>query len=177
LTCASFNGSGRRHHPPLKPPPVGAPFERLGIDIMEMPLTQDGNHYVVVMMDYLTKWVEACAIPGQSSEALAKVLVDYVICHHMVPKKLLSERGANLLFNLMIDICKLTGMKKINMTAYHPRTDGLVENFSCMLQAMLAKHSRIFGMDQDRHLQHLLFAYRTRPYDSTNESPFLMIYG
>ena len=55
LTCATFNGSGRRHHPPLKPLPVGAPFERLGIDIMEMPLTQDGNRYMVVMMDYLTK--------------------------------------------------------------------------------------------------------------------------
>ena len=28
LTCATFNGSGRRHHPPLKPLPLGAPFER-----------------------------------------------------------------------------------------------------------------------------------------------------
>ena len=81
LTCATFNGSGRRHHPLLKPLPVGAPFERLGID-MEMPLTQDGNRYVVAMMDYLTKWVEACAIPNQSSETLAKVLLDYVVCCH-----------------------------------------------------------------------------------------------
>jgi len=177
LTCASFNGSGRRHHPPLKPIPVGAPFDRVGIDIMEMPLTQDGNRYVVVMMDYLTKWVEACAIPNQSSETLAKALVDNVICRHGVPKELLSDRGANLLSNLMLDICTLTGMKKINTTAYHPQTDGLVENFNRTLRTMLAKHSRTFGMDWDRHLQHLLFAYRTRPHDSTNEAPFFMIYG
>ena len=177
LTCASYNGSGRRHHPPLKPLPVGAPFERLGIDIMEMPLTPAGNRYVVVMIDYLTKWVEACAIPDQSSETLARVLVDYVICRHGVPKELLSDRGANLLSNLMLEICKLTGMKKINTTAYHPQTDGLVENFNRTLQAMLAKHSKAFGMDWDKHLQHLLFAYRTRPHDSTNESPFYMIYG
>ena len=173
LTCATFNGSGRRHHPPLKPLPLGAPFERLGIDIMEMPLTQDGNRYAVVMMDYLTKWVEACAIPDQSSVTLAKVLVDYVICCHGVPNVLLSDRGANLLSNLMLDICKLTGMKKINTTAHHPQTDGLVENFNRTLRAMLAEHSKTFGMDWDRHLQHLLFAYRTRPHDSTNESPFL----
>ena len=56
LTCASYNGSGRRHHPPLKPLPVGAPFERLGINVMEMPLTPEGNHYVVVMTDYLSGW-------------------------------------------------------------------------------------------------------------------------
>ena len=172
LTCASYNGSGRRHHPPLNPLPVGAPFERLGIDIMEMPLTQDGNRYVIVMMDYLTKWVEACAIPDQSSETLARVLVDYVICRHSVPKELLSDRGANLLSGLMLEVCNLTGMKKINTMAYHPQTDGLVENFNRTLQAMLAKHSKAFGTDWDKHLQHLLFAYRTRPHDSTNESPF-----
>ena len=67
-TCASYNGSGRRHHPPLKPLPVGALFERLGIDIMEMLLTPAGNRYVVVMIGYLTKWVEACAIPDQSRQ-------------------------------------------------------------------------------------------------------------
>jgi len=78
--CASYNGSGRRHHPPLKPLPVGAPFEKLRIDIMEIPLTLEGNRYVVVMIDCLTKWVEACAIPDQFSETLARALVDYVIC-------------------------------------------------------------------------------------------------
>jgi len=59
LICASFNGSGRRHHPPLNPIPADAPFDRVGINIMEMPLTQDGNGCVVIMIDYLTKWVEA----------------------------------------------------------------------------------------------------------------------
>ena len=41
---------------PLK---VGGPFERVGVDLMEMPLTTQGNPYVVVFLDYLTKWVEA----------------------------------------------------------------------------------------------------------------------
>ena len=176
-TCASYNGSGRRHQPPLKPLPVGAPFERLGIDIMEMLLTPAGNRYVAVMIGYLTKWVEACAIPDQSSETLARALVDYVICRHGVPKELLSDRGANLLSSLMLELCKLTGMKKINTTAYHPQTDGLVENFNRTLQAMLAKHSKFFGMEWDKHLQHLLFGYRTKPHNSTNESEFYMIYG
>ena len=77
------------------------------------------------------------------SETLAKVLVDYVTCRHGVPKELLSDRGANLLSNLMIDICKLTGMKKINTTAYHPQTDGFVENFNCMLRAILATQQNL----------------------------------
>ena len=59
LTCASYSGSCHKAHAPLQPLPVGAPFERVGIDIMEMPQTCEGNRYVLVIMDYLTKWVEA----------------------------------------------------------------------------------------------------------------------
>ena len=71
----------------------------------------------------------------------------------------------------------MTGMAKVNTTAYHPQTDGLVENFNRTLRSMLAKHSREFGPQWDVHLQQLLFAYRTKPHESTGESPFYLLYG
>ena len=124
LTCASYRGAGHRTRPPLKPLDVGGPFERIGVDILEMPKTERGNSYIVVFMDYLTKWPEAYAIPDQSSETIARLLVENVICRHGIPKELLSDRGPNLLSNLMLDICDIMGMKKVNTTAYHPQTDG-----------------------------------------------------
>ncbi len=68
---------------------------------MEMPRTRDGNSYVVVFMDYLTKWVEAFAIPDQTTETIARLLIDGVVCRHGVPQELLSDHGANLLSGLM----------------------------------------------------------------------------
>ena len=68
-------------------------------------------------------------------------------------------------------------MKKVNTTAYHPQTDGLVENFNRTLRAMLAKHSREFGPQWGVHLQQVLFAYRTKPHESKGESPFYLLYG
>ncbi len=59
-------------------------FERVGVDILEMPLTKCGNRYVVVLLDYLTKWVEAFPLPDQTSESIARLLVDHVISHHGV---------------------------------------------------------------------------------------------
>ena len=59
LMCAAHGGGGRRTRPPLRSIPVGAPFERIGVDLMEMPLTARGSRYVIVFLDYLTKWVEA----------------------------------------------------------------------------------------------------------------------
>ena len=86
LTCASYQGAGHSTRPPLKPLDVVGPFERIGVDILEMPKTERGNSYIVVM-DYLTKWPEAYAIPDQSSETIARLLVEYVICRHGVPIK------------------------------------------------------------------------------------------
>ena len=57
LTCASYRGTGRRVRPPLMPIPVGGPFYRVGVDIMELPQTVNGNCYVISFVDYLTKWV------------------------------------------------------------------------------------------------------------------------
>ena len=65
LTCAAHGGGGRRTRPPLRSIPVGAPFERIGVDLMEMPLTARGSRYVIVFLDYLTKWVEAYPIPAR----------------------------------------------------------------------------------------------------------------
>ena len=68
-------------------------------------------------------------------------------------------------------------MTKLNTTAYHPQADGLVENFNKTLRAMLAKYAAKYGANWDEHLNHLLFAYRTKPHESTGESPFFLLYG
>ena len=52
--------------------------------------------YVVVLVDYLTKWVEACATQNQTCETIARLLGDKVVCQHRVPAELLSDRWANL---------------------------------------------------------------------------------
>lgn len=111
--------------------------------------------------------MEAFALPDQTSESIARLLCDNIVCRHGVPKQLLSDRGANLLSDLMKEVCLLTGMEKVNTTASHPQTDGLTENFNKTLRSMLAKQSQTLGRNWDIHLQQVLFAYRTRPHSST----------
>ena len=93
LTCASYRGTWRRVRPPLIPIPVGGPFYRVGVDIMELPQTVNGNHYVISFVDYVTKWVELFPLDSQRSETIVRLLIDHVICRHGVPEALISDRS------------------------------------------------------------------------------------
>ncbi len=174
LVCASRKGGRRTFRPPLAPIPVG---DRVAVDILQLPLTANGNCYVAVFMDYLTKWPEAFAIPDQKAETIAKLFVEHVICRHGIPEVLLSDRGANFLSSLIQEVCSLLGVKKINTSGYHPQTDGLVEKFNSTLVSMIAKSCDVRDRDWDERLPYLLFAYRVSAQESTKECPFYLVYG
>ena len=94
-----------------------------------------------------------------------------------VPECLLSDRGANLLSHLMIDLCELLGIKKLNTTSYHPQCNGMVERFNRTLKTMLRKHAGRFGLQWDRYLSGVLWAYRNTPHESTGEKLSFLLFG
>ena len=65
LACATRKGSRKIFKPPLAPIPVGGPFHRVAVDILQLPLTADSNRYFAVFMDYLTKWPEVFPMADQ----------------------------------------------------------------------------------------------------------------
>ena len=164
LVCASRKGTGRKRRPPLQSIPVGRPFEMVGVDVLQLPLSNQGHQYAVVFLDYLTKWPEVFAVADQKAEAIARLLVEHVIARHGVPERLLSDRGPNFFSALVQEVCKLMGTTKVNTSGYHPLCD---EQFNCTLINMLAKSVDKYGRDWDDHLPYLLFAHRVAIKDST----------
>ena len=95
-----------------------------------------------------------------------------MISRNGVPRELLSDRGANFLSSLLQEVCKVMGVHRVNTTTYHPQRDGLVERFNRALTEMLSKTVEKNGKNWDE-----LFAYRTSVQESTQESPFYLLYG
>ena len=91
------------------------------------------------------------------------MLVEKIIPRHGVSAQLLSDRGAVFLSKWLAKVYQLMGMKKLNTSAYHPQTDGLVEQFNRTLLDMLAKSAQQNGNDWDICLPFILFAYRASP--------------
>ena len=55
----------------------------------------NGNKYIIVAMDYLTKWPEAQVVSNANAEVTANFLYKTIICQHECPQKILSDRGAH----------------------------------------------------------------------------------
>ena len=171
------SGGGRVQRPPLHPIPVQRPFQIVGVDVMTLPRTVQGNQHVLIFQDFLMKWPMVYPIPDQKAEQIVKILVEEIIPSFGIPESLLSDRGTNLLSHLMLDVCKLLGIRKLNTTAYHPQADGLVERYNRTLKAMLRKHAARFGSQWDQFLPGVQWAYRNTPHEVTGGKPSFLLYG
>ena len=81
---------------PLQPISVGDPFKKVGIDFVgPLPLTSQGNKYIIVATDYLTKWLEARTVPDTTAIQAATFIYDEIICRHGCPKVILSDWGSH----------------------------------------------------------------------------------
>ena len=174
--CAISQGTGRKIVPPLKPIPISRVFQIVSVDIMEMPKTKNGK-YVVVFQDFLSKWPMIFPVVDQKAMTLAKLLVEQVIPFMGTPEALLSDHGTNLLSNLMLDVCELLGVKKLNTTAYHQQCNSLVERFNRTLKTMLHKQVTTYGSQWDNFLSGVLWAYRNTPYETTGEKQSVLLFG
>ena len=149
----------------------------VGVDVLQLPESYHGNKYAVVFMDYFSKWAEVAAVPNQTAETIAHLLLELLVTRHGAPNYLLSDRGSKFLSDLILEVCHLIESKKINTSGYHAQTDGLVERFNRTLIGMLSKWVDKKGRDWDQQLPYVLWAYRVNPHDSTGESPFFLLHG
>ena len=175
--CTIVSGGGKTVYPPLHPIEVQRPFQIIGIDIMDLPVTKQGNRHVLVFQDHFTKWPMVYAVPDQKSQRIVRILCEEIVPMFGIPEALLSDRGANLLSHLMQDVCKLLGIKKLNTTSYHPQCNGMVERLNRTLKTMLRKHAARFGLQWDTYLPGVLWAYRNSPHESTGEKPSFLLFG
>ena len=91
----------------LNPIEVKEPFHMIEIDVVgPLSETTNGNKYIVVAMDYFTKWPEAKAITEANAKEVATFIYDEIICRHGCPTKILSDRGSHFNNKLVENLMK-----------------------------------------------------------------------
>lgn len=164
--------SPRRHYD------VSAPLDVIAIDIMgPLPVTENGNQYIMVVGDYFSKWTEAYALPMHTAQIVADKLVTEFIYRYGTPLRIHSDQGREFELRLFTPLCRLLEIEKLRTTSYRPQSDGMIERFNRTLQQMLAMFLNENYDDWDDHLPYLTSAYRTSVQESTKCSPNRIMLG
>jgi hypothetical protein len=162
----------------LIPLSIGQPFSRIGIDIKgPLPITKNNNRYIIVAMDYFTKWPEAKAISNIRANTVAEFIYKEIICRHGVPEEILSDCKTSFVNMVIKNLCDQFQTKHRLTSAYRPQTNGMVERFNRTIGECIAKLLSDKEKEWDEYIESVLLAYRTMKHESTKFIPFQLIYG
>ncbi|KAJ9561319.1 hypothetical protein OSB04_006479 [Centaurea solstitialis] len=135
-----------------------------------------GNKYILVAVDYVSKWAETKASPTND----AKVVVNFVkslICRYGCPKAIISDRGTHFANYLLKKTLKRYGVHHRFSTAYHPQANGQAENTNRALKRILEKTVENNPKIWSPKLEEALWAYCTAYKTPIGSTPFRMLYG
>ena len=83
------------------------PFVAWGVDVIGPidPAASNGHKFILVAIDYFTKWVEATSYKSVTKKVVADFICNILICRFGVPESIITDNSANLNSHLMRDIC------------------------------------------------------------------------
>ncbi|GKA15569.1 reverse transcriptase domain-containing protein [Tanacetum coccineum] len=149
-------------------------FDVWGIDFMGPFPSSRGNKYILVAVDYLSKWVEAKALPTNDARVVCKFLKS-LFDRFGTPRAIISDRGTHFC-NDQFSMLKY-GVTHRLATTYHPQTSGQVEVSNRGLKRILEKtvgENRAFWSDK---LDDALWAFRTAYKTPIVCTSYKLVYG
>jgi hypothetical protein len=176
--CASQKGPPRKAKAAMKQYLVGAPLERVGIDITgPLPKSSNRNKYIFTIVDYFTKWIVAIPLVKQEAHTVANSFVENFVSVFGVPKQLHSDQGTNFESRIFKEMCEILGSEKTRTTAFRPQSDGLVGRGQRTIKAMLSKFVTTNQKDWDTYLPIISMAYNSSVQESTGFTPSMIMFG
>ena len=141
------------------------------------PATARGHKYLIVIMDYFTKWVEVIPTPNATAKTVAEVLLTEIIGRFGSPETIHTDQGKAFESRLVKELMHRLGIKKTRTTPYHPQSDGMVERFNRTLEALLTITVKDNQEDWDVQAPMVASAYRATTHSSTGFTPNFMMWG
>ncbi|XP_021719499.1 uncharacterized protein LOC110687192 [Chenopodium quinoa] len=160
-SCQRTGNISRRHEMPQTSILEVEIFDVWGIDYMGPFPSSKGNRYILVVVDYVSKWVEVVATPTNDSKVVHKLFKKIIFPRFGVPRAVISDGGSHFHERKLDTLLKKYGVYHRTDLAYHPQTSGQVEVSNREIKAILQKVVAKSRKDWSDKLDDTLWAYRT----------------
>ena len=161
---------------PIRPP--AKCFSLYGLDHMgPFKETKDGNRHIIAVVDFLSKFVTAKAVPDTSAAESVKFLKENVFCVFGSPNRIISDRGSAFISQLFADVMEEWRVTHTTVSAEHPEANGAIEKVNAALAMAIAGQVNLNHDDWDVYLQQAIHSINTSKHATTEISPHEMVFG
>eukprot|EP00253_Pinus_taeda_P035673 PITA_35673 len=120
--CQIFNSKTRKPPTLLQPVVVVRPFTKWGIDFITCNPTSAGGHgYIIVVVDYFTKWAEVMPTLNNNGKTAAILFFNHVVSRFGIPQAIVTDHGSHFRNHMMVELAAKLGLSHDSSTLYYPQ--------------------------------------------------------
>jgi len=176
--CQIFDRKMRAPPAPIHRIIAVGPFAKWGIDFITCnPHSAGGHAYIILAVDYFTKWAEVMPTFEADGKTAAIFVFNHIIARFGVPQAIIANHGHHFRNNMMTELTDQLGLHHDSSMPYYPQANGLVEAINKVLIIMIRRIIGIHRSNWHNMLFSALWAYRTTVKTSTGFTPFQLVYG
>lgn len=158
-------------------PPVTRPWQVISLDFVgPLPRSSKGFTTILVVSEYLTKYVLTFPLRAANARNLAKTIEDQVFLVYGAPQKIICDNGVQMRSKEFRDLCNSYGVTISYTPLYHPQADP-VERVNRVIKTMLGSYVTRDHRKWDDYLAPISCAIRASRSEVTGCSPFFVNFG
>ena len=175
--CQRMGGISKQDEPPMRTILEVELFDLWGMDFMGPFPSSFNNLYILLVMDYVSKWVEAIPTRTNYASVVVKFLRSHIFTRVSTPRALITDGGTHFCNKLVDKVLQKYGVRHRTSLAYHPQANRQAEVSNWEIKSIIEKTVNNTRKDWSKKIDVALWAYRTTFKTPLGMSPFRLVYG
>jgi hypothetical protein len=141
------------------------------------PASSKGHRFVLVAMDYFTKWTEVVPLKNMTHKEVIHFISKHIIYRFDIPQTLITDQGSSFMSHQVCEFAESLKIMLLSSSPYYAQGNGQVESSNNTLIKLIKKMIEENSKRWHEILSEALWAHRISKHSATKVKQFELVYG